>query len=220
MATWIAPKTFEDGHYLTATELNAFVGPLSDLQVLKDMLHSIGIDADSGSQTISSAFSGLRVHGSSQEIEDDVWTPIVWSSVRWARHDSADWSPLVSEYPHFVHLPAKPGHRHSAYYAMGAHVAFAGNTTGVRGVRLRMMQNETSLSGNGTIMASKVEEAVAAGTEHALSLWTCPTNDQFGADNWIVEVYQNSGDKLSLVQAPAFSPEFWAVALGAGFTLT
>lgn len=210
MASWITPKTYVDGDYLTFSELNAAMGVEGDLQWLKDALESIGISADTGSQTVSSALLGCRVYGGAQEIPNAVWTPVVWSTQLFGKANGEDMDYLVPDHPAFVHFTSADIMH--GYWAVGAHVAFAGNTVGERGVRLVHKEWPTDLSSQ-TVAASRVEEAVAAATEHSMAITTL-YSPIFGTRSITCEVYQSSGDKLQLNASPHLSPEMWAVQLG------
>ena len=215
MATWITPKTFATGDYLTFVELNAAMGPQGALQWLKDACERIGVTADTGTQTVDSALVGGRVYGGSQEIPDSTWTPVVWSEQRYGRQGGTDIAWLVPEHPTLVHIPTKPAVSLAlrGEYALGAHVAFAGNTTGIRGVRI-VRKGALDLNAK-EIVASRESEAVASVTEMPLSITGLSVVRIYGGDSFSVEVYQSSGDKLSLNASPNLSPEFWHVRLAA-----
>ncbi|HET7128937.1 MAG TPA: hypothetical protein VFJ93_07675 [Gaiellaceae bacterium] len=214
MATWIAPKTFADGDYLSFAELNAACGANGDIQWLKDALEQIGVTASTGTQSVSGGLIGFRAFGGEQQIPSSVWTRVVWSEQRFGKRAGGDVQYVQSAQPERLHLPYVPSNlRMNGTWALGAHVAFAANTTGDRGVRIVIRNANQS-----DVLAQQIETAPGLSTEMAMTITTVhgePTNGGTyllqGGDDLAVEVYQTSGDKLTLTVAPAFSPEFWGV---------
>lgn len=222
MPTFLAPKTFATGDYLTFTELNAAIGDNGALHWLKNALAQIGITAGTGAQTVDSAMAGCRVYGSGNtEVANAQWTAVSFSTVRFARWDSMDFNPLLPDYPTFVHLPTKPpsearasatGQSFRGYWAIGAHVEFKPNATGQRGVRIKSYGNPIDLTG-ASVIASILTDSIGGSGEQALSLATQNSFDAAGG-SYGVEVYQNSGDKLTLAATPNYTPELWFVRMG------
>lgn len=223
MATFVTSKTFTAGDYLTFTDLNTAIGDGGMLHWLRNALHAIGIDADSGAQTVDSAMVGCRLSGSAQQIDDSVWTEVQFSTQRWGRYNGQDLSFLNSDRPTFLHLPildaapgASPFDAMAGYWMIGGHVSFAGNTTGVRGVRIVSHGNKVDLT-NARVLAEKFLQATGAGAVMNLSISTVDAFNA-GGGSYSLQVYQNSGDSLQLQQITNSSPELWAVKLAKNVT--
>lgn len=217
MATYLAAKTFADGDYLSFTELNAAVGNNGSLHWLKNALHAIGVDADSGTQTVDSATVSCRVFGGAQQIPDSQWTALTWTDERWGRMDGRDQSFLSSEHPTFIHLSAREEVLRSRYYAVGGHVVWAGNTVGSRGLRIAIRVRDDLTTSY--VVALKMKEATAAGAGMGMSISTTTgyaagSSGVGGGHNFVVEVYQNSGDILEVLLVPGASPEGWITEVG------
>lgn len=217
MPTHLASKTFSDGDYLTFTELNAAIGHNGALHWFKESLRSIGITADSGAQTVDSGLAGCRVYGGSQQIADSVWTEIAWTEQRWGRWSGQDMNFLLSEYPSFVHLPIVPADAMAGYFLIGAHVAWTGNTTGSRGIRIMSRGNKVNLT-SGSIIAAKMKEATAAGAVMTMSVQTLDGSNA-GGGSYTIQVYQDSGDTLELVSIPGASPECWVAKVASSVAI-
>lgn len=212
MATYLAPKTFVDGDYLTFTELNAVVGNNSDLHWLKNALAAIGITAESGSQTVDAGVVGCRLSASAQQIPDSQWTEVQFSTQRFGRHNGQDIAYTVSDYPTFLHLPTRPYGAMGGYWLIGAHIAWAGNVTGNRGIRLASHGNTVNLS-TYTVLAQKVGAATAAGLLMRQSVVTVDDYNS-GGGSYSLQVYQSSGDVLGIEQIANSSAEIWALKMG------
>lgn len=207
MPTFVLPKTFVAGDYLTFTELNAAIGQGGSLAWCREALRQMGIDADSGQQTVNSAMTGCRVFGEAQQIPDSQWTEVAWSTQRFGRADGRDVDFLLSEYPTFVHLPITPADQMNGYFLIGAHIAWAGNTTGKRGMRLVSHGNKIAVDSY-TTQAGRFVEATAAGAYQSQSIMTIDGVNA-GGGSYALQVWQDSGDTLELQAVPGSSPEFW-----------
>lgn len=208
MPTFISSKTFADDDYLTFTELNAAMGDNGALHWDREALRAIGVTADSGAQSVRSAAVSCRVYGGEQQIPDSKWTAIAWSNQRWGRWNGQDIDYLLAAFPTFVHLPIVPEGAMRGHWKIGAHIAWAGNTTGARGVRIVSHGNKINLDSY-SILAAKMKEATAAGAVMRMSLMTLDAFNA-GGGSYAVQVWQDSGDSLGLVSIPGASPECWA----------
>ncbi len=214
--TYIPPKTFLAGEYLTFTELNAAIGSLGGLDFLKGALAAIGITADSGNQTVDGAMIGCRVYSSGNlQVRDNTWTRIPWSAQRFGRFDGRDFNYLAPEYPTLVHFPTSTTPIMNGYWLIGAHVEFSPNVTGQRGVRIVVQGYPTDLD-RADVIAVRRTDSIGAGSAMALSV---PTQWRFvGGSNLAVEVFQDSGADLTINAASSYSAELWAVRMGTYMT--
>jgi len=89
-------------------------------------------------------------------------------------------------------------------YLVGAQVRWASNTGGT----FRALRLKTS---NGDVIAVVSFSPLNSVTDQIVTtMW------KFALNEWVtVEVAQNSGGNLDIVSQASFSPEFWAVRLGA-----
>jgi hypothetical protein len=87
-------------------------------------------------------------------------------------------------------------------YAIGAHAAFAANSTGTREIHIRLDGTTSLAMGAGTASATR-EGRMSVSTVYRLT-----------AGQYVeVLVYQNSGGSLNVVSTAGYSPEFWMVRL-------
>ena len=88
----------------------------------------------------------------------------------------------------------------AGFYAVGGHVEFAANATGVRGIAIRL--------GGATYIAAdnRLSTGGALGTQMSIA-----TRYAFAAGDYVeLMAYQSSGGNLNINAAGNFSPEFWA----------
>lgn len=213
MPTWITPKTFALGDYLSFMDLNAAIGHDGDLDWLKANINQIGLASDTGNQTVDSGLRGGRVYGGAQDIPDSTWTLVTWDAQRFGKSQGQDINFLRSERPELIVTPSRPYGKWAGYYMLGAHVAFAPNATGDRGLRISYWSLPFDNTPD-TILASQFQGAHAG--ENSLSVTAFNGEPQGSSDSFqdgnafAVEVYQSSGDSLALITGVgAYSPEFW-----------
>lgn len=211
MATYLLPKAFVDGDYLTFTELNAAMGNNGNIHWLRNALAALGIDSDTATQTVDSAIVGCRILGGQQQIPDSQWTEIAWTQQRWGRWDGEDVNYLLSDRPTFVHLPTRPNLAMDGYWLIGAHIVWEGNSTGERRMQINSHGNKIDLTSQ-TPLAEKQKAATGTGLVMGMSLITLDAFNA-GGGSYSVTVWQNSGDALGLQLLPGASPEIWMVKL-------
>lgn len=217
MATWLAPKTFVNGDKLTFAELNTALGPLGSMQWLKDRCVALGLNLDSGTQTLNSALRGGQLFGAQQQIPDSEWTRVQWSEQRVGRSNDRERRYLYDEHAGLFILPIEPDvWEHTGYWLAVAQVTFAGNTVGTRGLRLGFCSDPDFTPTD--VIASRTDESVAATSDHSMTISTIiggPSGGDYeiqGGDAIVAEVYQTSGDNLALVTSST-GPSLWAVYL-------
>lgn len=177
------------------------IGTNGNLDWLKNALAAIGVTADSGTQTVTSAVAGCRVYNSAAiSVPNDTWTALTFNSERFDRFDNAA-STYHSTTTNTARITVPAGL--GGYYLIGGHAEFASNTTNRRGLRIVH-------STGATVIASDVQEAV--GNVHSLSIVTLYA--VAAAEYVTLEAYQNSGGALNVNVAFNYSPEFWAVLVG------
>lgn len=200
MATWTTPPGFTSTT-LTAAVLNQLIGSGGNLEWLKNALAAIGVNADSGLQTVDSAVAGCRVYNSANiSIPDAAWTALTFNTERFDLYDNAasTFHSTVSTTGRIT-IPTGLG----GYYLIGGHVEFAANTTNRRGIRIVH-------SVGATVIAADDQEAPAAAMGLSITtLWPIAA-----AEYVTLEVWQNSGAALNALASGNYSPEFWAVRIG------
>lgn len=85
------------------------------------------------------------------------------------------------------------------FYAIGGQIEFASNSTGRRGIQIRL---------NGTTVIARHESGNLGANDHAI---TVATVYQLAAADYVELMgYQASGGNLNMLATSAYSPEFYA----------
>lgn len=147
---------------------------------------------------ISPLAQGVRTtRDSPQTIPDNVWTAINFNVDRWNVSPTGGWHSTTVNNERIT-LPTA-GLLFGARLKIGGHVAWAANSVGVRGVRIRRDASE--------IIAANVASNVGA-LDQPMSISTYW--DVVDVEYFVLEVFQNSGGDLDIQKVDAYSPEFWA----------
>jgi len=195
------PPTFTSTT-LTAASLNQLIGASGNLDWLKGALTRIGISSDSAAQTVDSAMSGCRVFNSAAiSIPNATWTLLTFNSEQWDTHDAAA-STFHSTSSDTGRITIPAGR--DGYYLIGAHVEFAADVAGRRGLQIVH-------SVGASVIALSSEDATPSGV-HALTV--CTLWHLAAAEYVTCEVFQNSGAALNATRSADYSPEFWITFVG------
>jgi hypothetical protein len=187
VTTWTAPATAVTGG-LTSAYLNTNVrdNPLNLREIVT------GTNAEKVAVAAGAIRPQARVYHNATAALGTLVQRLPFNSERWdtdAMHD------LVSGLGFGERLTCKT----KGLYAIGAHVRWDANATGIR--QLYLLVN-----GSG-IIASEIQNAAAGGSTTDMGI---ATEHQLSVNDYVeVWVQQTSGGNLNLVSISTYSPEFW-----------
>ena len=168
------PKTWAVGDVLTAADLNAYV---------RDNIKWLGTDKPH-CRVRNSANISHTSSGNYQALTFDTERIDVG-----AMHDTSSNTSRLT-------VPSGGG----GFYAIGGQIDFAANSTGRRGIQIRV---------NGsTVIARKEENNIGASNDHPCSIYT---EYQLSAGDYVELMgLQASGGSLNMQATSAYAPEFFA----------
>lgn len=142
---------------------------------------------------IGSAVAARVYNSANISISDATFTDLTFNSERYDTNT--------------IHSTSSNSNRITLPYAgkwlIAGHVAFASNATGVRAVRLYK---------NGATELARQQSNAVVGFDTMISVSTA---DVFAVNDYVtLNVYQNSGGALNVLNAANYSPEFWCQYLG------
>lgn len=170
---WTTPKTWSVGDVLTAADLNAYV---------RDNTKWLGTDKPHCRVRNSANISHTST-GNYQALTFDTERVDVG-----AMHDTSSNTGRLT-------VPSGGG----GFYAIGGQIEFASNSTGRRGIQIRL---------NGSTVIAREESANLGANDHTC---TVSTVYQLAAGDYVELMgLQASGGNLNMQATSAYSPEFYA----------
>lgn len=170
---WTAPKTWAVGDVLSASDVNTYV---------RDNTKWLGTDKPHCRVRNSANISHTST-GNYQALTFDSERVDVG-----AMHDTTTNTGRLT-------VPTGGG----GFYAIGGCIEFASNSTGRRGIQIRL---------NGTTVIARHESGNVTANDHAI---TVATVYQLGAGDYLELMgFQASGGNLNMLATSAYSPEFFA----------
>lgn len=170
---WTTPKTWSVGGVLTAADLNAYVRD-NTKWVGTDKPHCRVRNSANISHTSTGNYQALTFDSERVDVGP--------------MHDTSSNTGRLT-------VPAGGG----GFYAIGGQLEFAANSTGRRGIQIRL---------NGTTVIAKAEYGNQGANDHAIGI---DTVYQLGAGDYVeLMALQASGGNLNILATSAYSPEFYA----------
>lgn len=170
---WTTPKTWSVGDVLTAADLNAYVRD-NNKWLGTDKPHARVRNTADISHTSSGNYQALTFDAERVDVGP--------------MHDTSSNTGRLT-------VPAGGG----GLFAMGGQIEFASNSTGRRGIQIRL---------NGTTVIAREEAANLGANPHTC---TVSTVYQLAAGDYVELMgLQASGGSLNMLATSAYSPEFYA----------
>lgn len=170
---WTTPKTWSVGDVLTAADLNAYVRD-NNKWLGTDKPHARVRNTADISHTSSGNYQALTFDAERVDVG--------------AMHDTSSNTGRLT-------VPAGGG----GLYAIGGQIEFASNSTGRRGIQIRL---------NGTTVIAREETGNLGANPHTC---TVATVYQLAAGDYVELMgLQASGGNLNMLASSAYSPEFYA----------